>query len=149
MPVPTKLLHAAQGCSRCGLRISQRAARSLICRATVLRSRATASSLDASSSHRCSTALRATSSAFRGSSRAGRKSNRDGMRLATESPNPVSDFMCGQYSCVGDVTKGERNDIHSRVLAGSTLQHYSIWLTVQRKLTSCQLYMYSAHCSRR
>ena len=67
----------------------------------------------------------------------GRKTNQHGMRLAMESPNPVSDFMCGQYSCVGDVTKGERNDIHSRVLAGSTLQHYSIWLTVQRKLTSC------------
>ena len=47
----------------------------------------------------------------------GRKTNRDGMRLATESPNPVSDFMRGQYSCVGDGTKG------ARVLAGSTLTY--------------------------
>ena len=45
----------------------------------------------------------------------GRKTNRDGTRLATESPNPVSDFMRGQYSCVGHRTKG------ARVLAGSTL----------------------------
>ena len=30
----------------------------------------------------------------------GRKTNRDGTRLATEIPNPVSDFICGQYSCV-------------------------------------------------
>ena len=45
----------------------------------------------------------------------GRKTNRYQTRLATESPNPVSDFMRGQYSCVGDVTKG------ARVLAGSTL----------------------------
>ena len=45
----------------------------------------------------------------------GRKTNRDGTRLATESPNPVSDFMRGQYSCVGDGTKG------ARVSAGSTL----------------------------
>ena len=44
-----------------------------------------------------------------------RKTNRDRTRLATESPNPVSDFMCGQYSCVGDGTKG------ARVSAGSTL----------------------------
>ena len=46
----------------------------------------------------------------------GRKTNREEMRLATESPNPVSDFMCGQYACVGHRTKG------ARVLAGSTLR---------------------------
>ena len=45
----------------------------------------------------------------------GRKTNRDQTRLATESPNPVSDFMRGQYSCVSRVARG------ARVLAGSTL----------------------------
>ena len=44
-----------------------------------------------------------------------RKTNRDQTRLATESSNPVSDFMCGQYSCVSHPAKG------ARVLAGSTL----------------------------
>ena len=40
------------------------------------------------------------------------------MRLATLSSNLVSDFMCGQYSCVGDVAKG------ARVSAGSTLKDW-------------------------
>ena len=45
----------------------------------------------------------------------GRKTNRDQMRLATLSSNPVLHFMCGPYSCVGDVAKG------ARVSAGSRL----------------------------
>ena len=45
----------------------------------------------------------------------GRKTNRDRMRLATLSSNPVLHFRYGQYSCVGDGTKG------ARVSAGSTL----------------------------